>query len=65
MPTIAKRITKARKALGLNQRELALKSDITESTLSRFERSTREPIADVRFYKYHLTNILFKKRYKL
>ena len=46
MPTIAKRITKARKALGLNQRELALKAEITESTLSRFEKGTREPRAD-------------------
>ena len=43
MPTIAKRITKARQALGLNQKELAIKAQITESTLSRFERGTREP----------------------
>ena len=46
MPTIAKRITKARQALGLNQKELAIKAQITESTLSRFERGTREPRAD-------------------
>ena len=46
MPTIAKRITKARRALGLNQKELAIKAQITESTLSRFERGTREPRTD-------------------
>ena len=46
MPTIAKRITKARQALGLNQKELAIKAQITESTLSRFERGTREPRTD-------------------
>ncbi|MFQ9068053.1 MAG: helix-turn-helix domain-containing protein [Romboutsia timonensis] len=46
MPTIAKRITKARKALGLNQKELCIKAQITESTLSRFEKGTREPRAD-------------------
>ena len=42
MPTIAKRI----KALGLNQKELCIKAQITESTLSRFEKGTREPRAD-------------------
>lgn len=46
MPTIAKRITKARQALGLNQKELTIKAQITESTLSRFERGTREPRTD-------------------
>ncbi len=46
MPTIAKRITKARKALGLNQKELCIKAQITESTLSRFEKGIREPRAD-------------------
>lgn len=46
MPTIAKRITKARKALGLNQKELCIKAQITESTLSRFEKGTREPRAE-------------------
>ena len=46
MPTIAKRITKARQALGLNQKELAIKAQITESTLSRFERGTRESRTD-------------------
>ena len=46
MPTIAKRITKARQALGLNQKELAIKAQITESTLSRFEKGTREPRTD-------------------
>ena len=46
MPPIAKRITKARQALGLNQKELAIKAQITESTLSRFERGTREPRTD-------------------
>ena len=46
MPTIAKRITKARQALGLNQKELAIKAQITDSTLSRFERGTREPRTD-------------------
>ena len=46
MSTIAKRITKARKALGLNQKELCIKAQITESTLSRFEKGIREPRAD-------------------
>ena len=46
MPTIAKRVTKARKALGLNQKELCIKAQITESTLSRFEKGIREPRAD-------------------
>lgn len=46
MPTIAKRITKARKALGLNQKELCIKAQITESRLSRFEKGIREPRAD-------------------
>lgn len=46
MLTIAKRITKARQSLGLTQKELAIKSQITESSLSRFKRGTRESRTD-------------------
>ena len=43
MGIIAQRITKARKELGLNQKELAKKADITEANLSRYENGVREP----------------------
>ena len=45
MGIIAERITKARKELGLNQKELAKKANIAEPTLSRYENGYREPKA--------------------
>lgn len=43
MGTIANRISKSRKELGLNQKQLAKKANITESNLSRYENGIREP----------------------
>ena len=43
MGIIAERITKARKELGLNQKELAKKASLTEANLSRYENGLREP----------------------
>ena len=43
MGIIADRITKARKELGLNQKELAKKASLTEANLSRYENGIREP----------------------
>ena len=43
MGIIAERITKARKELGLNQKELAKKANLTEANLSRYENGIREP----------------------
>ena len=43
MGIIAERITKARKELGLNQKELAKKANLTEANLSRYENGLREP----------------------
>ena len=43
MGIIAERITKARKELGLNQKELAKKANLTEANLSRYENGVREP----------------------
>ncbi len=43
MDSIAKRITRARLDLGINQKELAKKANITESSLSRYENGVREP----------------------
>ena len=43
MGIIAERITKSRKELGLNQKELAKKANLTEANLSRYENGIREP----------------------
>ena len=45
MGIIAERITKSRKELGLNQKELAKKANLTEANLSRYENGYREPKA--------------------
>lgn len=45
MDTIGKRITKARRYLGMNQKELCEKAEINEATLSRYENGLREPKA--------------------
>ena len=43
MESIGERITKARRYLGMNQKELCEKADINEATLSRYENGLREP----------------------
>lgn len=43
MDSIAKRITRARLDLGINQKELAKKAEVTEASLSRYENGVREP----------------------
>lgn len=43
MDTIAQRISKARRYLNLNQKELAQRANITEASLSRYENGIREP----------------------
>lgn len=43
MDSIAKRITKARHALNITQKELAQKADVTEANLSRYENDKRKP----------------------
>lgn len=45
MDTIGKRITKARRYLGINQKELCQMLDMNEATLSRYENGFREPKA--------------------
>lgn len=45
MDTIGERITKARRYLGMNQKELCEKAEINEATLSRYENGLREPKA--------------------
>lgn len=47
MATIGERITKLRKELKLNQKQLAQKIDITEASLSRYENNLREPRAEI------------------
>lgn len=47
MERIGNRITKARKKLNLNQKELADKCGITEATLSRYENGLREPKSEI------------------
>lgn len=47
MDTIGERITKARRYLGMNQKELCEKVQINEATLSRYENGIREPKACV------------------
>lgn len=41
MGIIAERITKARKELGLNQKELAKKANLTEAYLPRYENGNK------------------------
>lgn len=43
MKTIAQRISRARRHLNINQKELAQKANITEASLSRYENGIREP----------------------
>ncbi|MGL5327927.1 MAG: helix-turn-helix domain-containing protein [Peptostreptococcaceae bacterium] len=43
METIAQRISRARRYLNLNQKELAQRANITEASLSRYENGIREP----------------------
>ncbi|QJA09097.1 helix-turn-helix transcriptional regulator [Romboutsia sp. CE17] len=43
METIAQRISRARRYLNINQKELAQKANITEASLSRYENGIREP----------------------
>lgn len=47
MERIGSRITKARKEINLNQKELAEKCGITEATLSRYENGLREPKSEI------------------
>lgn len=47
MERIGNRITRARKELNLNQKELADKCGITEATLSRYENGLREPKSEI------------------
>lgn len=43
METIAQRISRARRYMNLNQKELALKANIAKASLSRYENGVREP----------------------
>ncbi|MBC5996507.1 helix-turn-helix domain-containing protein [Romboutsia ilealis] len=45
METIGYRISKARRLMNINQKELATKANITEGSLSRYENDIREPKA--------------------
>lgn len=45
METIGERISKARRYLNLNQKELCQRANITEASLSRYENNIREPKA--------------------
>lgn len=45
MKTIGYRISKARRYMNMNQKELALKANIPEGSLSRYENDIREPKA--------------------
>lgn len=45
MESIGDRIIKARRYLGMNQKELCEKAEINEATLSRYENGLREPKA--------------------
>ena len=45
METIGYRISKARRHMNINQKELATKANITEGRLSRYENDIREPKA--------------------
>lgn len=47
MERIGARITKARKEMNLNQKELADKCGIAEATLSRYENGLREPKSEI------------------
>ncbi|RDY28435.1 helix-turn-helix domain-containing protein [Romboutsia weinsteinii] len=45
MDTIGYRISKARRYMNINQKELAIRANITEASLSRYENDIREPKA--------------------
>lgn len=45
LETIGYRISKARRHMNINQKELALRANITEGSLSRYENDIREPKA--------------------
>ncbi len=47
MESIGYRIAKARRYLGMNQKELCDKVNINEATLSRYENNLREPKASI------------------
>lgn len=47
MTTIGKRIKALREDMDLSQKELAVKANITEATLSRYENDLREPKVSV------------------
>lgn len=47
MESIGKRISRARRYLNINQKELCKKANITEASLSRYENEIREPKAAV------------------
>ncbi|MGL5329986.1 MAG: helix-turn-helix domain-containing protein [Peptostreptococcaceae bacterium] len=45
MDSIGYRISKARRHMNINQKELAVRANITEGSLSRYENDLREPKA--------------------
>lgn len=45
MESIGYRISKARRHMNINQKELAIRANITEGSLSRYENDMREPKA--------------------
>ena len=47
LESIGKRISRARRYLNINQKELCKKANITEASLSRYENEIREPKACV------------------
>ncbi|RDY26712.1 XRE family transcriptional regulator [Romboutsia weinsteinii] len=47
MESIGARISKARRMLNLNQKELSQRANITEASLSRYENGLRDPKAAV------------------
>jgi transcriptional regulator with XRE-family HTH domain len=47
LESIGKRISRARRYLNINQKELCKKANITEASLSRYENEIREPKAAV------------------
>lgn len=47
MESIGERIAKARRYIGMNQKELCEKANINEATLSRYENGLREPKAAI------------------
>lgn len=56
MATIADRIKERRKAIGLNQEQLAEMLHITQSQVSRYERGENEPTSDALISLSHMLN---------